>query len=229
MGTVIIGATLALSYAGYFVFHRFVHIQFSDDHKGLAMTTLGIVATINSLLLAFSAVSVWESFGNADEAVAQEANTIAALARDLAVFDTPKAVAARGLLRQYAQTVVDDEWPNMQAGEDSAAAWDMFDDLFRAIAALELNTTKQETWMYEIFARTNELLKERRTRLYTAQSRVPGTLWSVVLIGTALCMLITFVLRPMRFHVAMIGVLSLSIGLWDVRSGETGESTRGVQ
>jgi hypothetical protein len=168
---------------------------------------------VNSLLLAFSAVSVWDSFQDADAAVTEEANTIEALARDLAVFDSPRAREARSQLRQYTQLVVSDEWPSMQRGEASPEAWDLFDDLFRSIGDLEEGSTRQETWMYEVFWRTNELLKQRRTRLYTAQSEVPGTLWAVVLIGTVLCMLTTYVLPPSRFNLAMIASLALSIGL----------------
>jgi hypothetical protein len=73
LGVTIVGATIAVSYAGYFLFHRLVRFQFSESDRGLAMSVLGIVATVNSLLLAFSAVSVWESFRGADAAVTSEA------------------------------------------------------------------------------------------------------------------------------------------------------------
>jgi hypothetical protein len=213
LGVTIVGFIVSASYAGYFLFHRLFPAQFSDDHKGLAMSVLGVVATVNSLLLAFSAVSVWDAYQDADAAVMEEANTVGALARDLAVFATPNAAEARAALRQYAEVVVSDEWQSMQRGQASQKAWDQFDDLFRTVATLETGTTRQETWMQEIFLRTNELLKQRRTRLYSAQSEVPGTLWVVVLIGTTLCMLTTYVLPPTRFHAAMIGALALSIGL----------------
>jgi uncharacterized membrane protein YraQ (UPF0718 family) len=174
---------------------------------------LAVVATINSLLLAFSAVSVWESYGAADQAVVEEANTIGALARDLAVFESPQAVKARTLLRHYAQMVIADEWPSMQQGNADVATWTLFDQTFRSIASLELDTPRHATLMNEIFQRMNELLKQRRTRLYTASSEVPGTLWAVVLIGTALSMATTFVLPPTRFNMLMVGALALSIGL----------------
>src|SRR5205085_11714941 len=113
----------------YFLFHRLLRVQFSDAHKGLAISILGIVATINSLLLAFSAVSVWQSFLDADAAVTSEANKIEALARDLAVFDSPKAREARLALRNYTQIVIDDEWPSMHHGQSSLKAWNSFDDM----------------------------------------------------------------------------------------------------
>ena len=213
MGLTIIGTIVVLTYAGYFLFHRLLRQEFSDNHKSVAMSVLGIVATVNSLLLAFSAVSVWDAFSSADEAVMQEANTIGALARDLAVFESPEAEHARDLLRRYAETVIAEEWPDMQRGEANLQAWNAFDDTFVAMAALDVDTTRHEVLLGEIFQRSKELLQQRRTRLYTAESEVPGTLWAVVLIGTILSLVTTFVLEPTRFHIAMIGMLALSVGL----------------
>ncbi len=213
LGVVVIGVTMLLSYLLYFAFHRFVKVDFDEDNKSVAMAVLGVVATINSLLLAFSAVSVWESYGAAEESVVAEANTLGALSRDLAVFGSPEAEEARRMLRQYSEMVIADEWPSMQRGEGDVKTWTLFDQTFRKIATLDLETTRHETLMYEIFTRTNELLKLRRTRLHTATAEVPGTLWAVVLIGTILSMATTVVLTPTRFNMAMVGALALSIGL----------------
>jgi hypothetical protein len=213
MGVAVVGTIVIVSYALYFAVHALLKPDVTDDHKGIAMAVLAIVATMNSLLLAFSAVSVWDAYGAADEAVVAEATTISALARDLAVFDSAHATKARAMLRQYTQMVITDEWETMHRGEADPATWTYFDAMFREIAALELDTTRRETLMYEVFQRTNELLKERRVRLYSATSEVPGTLWAVVLIGTVLSMATTFVLPPTRFNVTMIGALALSIGL----------------
>ncbi len=213
MGLSIIATVVALSFAGYFVFHRLLSPVFTDDHANLAMTVLGVVATINSLLLAFSAVSVWEAFHGADSAVGEEANTVGALARDLAVYDSAQSRESRRMLREYADIVVKAEWLDMERGQSNAAAWTQFDRLFHSIGALEPDTPRRTALMPEIWTRTNELLKERRGRLYTSESAVPGTLWAVVLVGTALTMMTTFVLPGTRFNLMMIGALALSHGL----------------
>jgi hypothetical protein len=213
MGVAIIGTTMVLSYAGYFAFHRIWRPVFTDDNKSVAMAVLAVIATINSLLLAFSAISVWESFGSADEAVVEEANTVGALARDLAVFDSAESREARRMLREYAEKVVSTEWNDMRRGEANIDVWNSFDRMFLAIGHIEPDTPRRAALMAEIWLRTNELLKERRSRLYTSASEVPGTLWAVVLIGTVLTIAMTFVLPPIRFNLWMIGVLTLSIGL----------------
>jgi len=96
----------------------------------------GGVATINSLLLAFSTVSVWESFDSAEEAVVHEADTIGELARDLAVFDSEASRRARTMLRQYARLVVDEEWTDMRPGGANVDAWRTVDNLFRRARVL---------------------------------------------------------------------------------------------
>jgi len=213
MALTVIGALVGLSYAGYFAFHRWWRPAFTDDQRSVAMTVLGVVATINSLLLAFLAVSVWESFGAAETAVVDEANTIGELARDLAIFDSAESRDARHQLRDYANMVMTIEWRDMQRGQANLQVWNAFDRMFSAIGAIEPDTPRHSALLPEILARTNELLKQRRTRLHTSESAVPVTLWGVVLIGTALTVGTMFVLTRTRFHLWMIGLLSMSIAL----------------
>ena len=213
LGVLVSTGVVALSLAAYAAFRRITRTEFTADDRGLAMSVLGVVATITSLLLAFSAVSVWESFGAAEEAVVHEGDTIGKLARDLAVFDTPESREARELLRRYARVVVDEEWIAMRSGEASAEAWLIADNLFRAIGRMDADTPRHMALLPEIWARVNELVGHRRDRLYTSQAEVPATLWIVVMAGTMMTMLTVFVLPPTRFNVAMVALLAFSLGL----------------
>jgi hypothetical protein len=213
LGICIVGPVLGLSFAGYFLFHRIYRPTFTDDDKFVALTMLGVIATINSLLLAFLAISVWEAFGAAETAVAQEANTIGELGRDLAVFDSRESREARQLLRGYTEKVVNVEWREMAHGDSSAEAWTSFDHMFQSLGRLAPDTPRRVALMPEIWARTNELLKQRRSRLSTTEAAVPGTLWAVVVIGAVLTIAVAFVLMPTRFNLTMLFVLAFSTGL----------------
>src|SRR6266568_7214937 len=123
LGLLICSIWMLIGLAGHFLFHRVCRTPFAEGEKNLAIGLLGVVATVNSLLLAFSAISVWEAYGSADKAVHGEAVTIGALARNLAVFDSAEALKARDLLGDYVRTVVDDEWPVMRKAQRSEVAW----------------------------------------------------------------------------------------------------------
>jgi len=212
-GVLIISAWVTLGVGGHALCHRFVRKPFHDTEKEVAIALLAVVATINSLLLAFSAVSVWEAFVNAQKAVSAESDTIGELASDLAVFNTDASHQARDQLKDYIHAVIEHEWPAMRKGEDDLPTWDAFDNLFRAVGKLRPGTPSETVLMPEIWARTNELIKFRRSRLAASHGEVPGTLWVVVLIGTMLTVMPTFVLPRTRFNRGAIGVLSVSMGL----------------
>jgi hypothetical protein len=158
-------------------------------------------------------VSVWEAFGSADHAVHSEATTISTLGRDLAVFGSVESDQARELLRAYAKTVVAHEWPNMRSGHPSRSLWTAVDSMFRAVGNLQPTGARQAALMPEIWARTNELVKYRRERLYAGEAQVPGTLWTVVTLGTFLTIMATYVFPRTAFNLAAVGVLSGSLGL----------------
>ena len=213
VGLLVSGSAIALSLGAYFLFLRASKTEFTDDDRNRALAVLAVVATINSLLLAFSAVSVWESFGAAEEAVVREADTVGELARDLSVFDSEESRRARTQLREYSRLVIDKEWIDMRTGGASEEAWRAVDNLFRTIGTIEPDTPKRVALLPEMWARTNELLGHRRDRLFMSQAEVPETLWAVVLAGTALTLMTLFVLPPTRFNIAMIGALGFAIGL----------------
>lgn len=185
----------------------------SDADTGLAMALLGVVTTVNSLLLAFSAISVWDAFNTADKAVSAEAGVISQLARDLAVYDTAASRHARSVLTGYATAVVRTEWPAMRAQQESESTWQAFDRIFYAVGQLHPATPREVALMSEIWGRTNELIRFRRDRLEASRAHVPHTLWAIVLFGTLLSLLPACVVPRTRFNRGAIGMLSLSMGL----------------
>jgi hypothetical protein len=210
---VIVGATVTACLAGYALFQWLFGATITEDHRVLASTLLPVVVTVHSLLMAFSAVSVWDAFSAAELAVTNEANAVTALARDLATFGGGPSARARTLLKGYAQIVIDDEWPKMRAGDLSPAAWRQFDELFRAVAQIEPDTPRRATQLSEIWGKTNAMVQYRQERLQASRAIMPPTLWLVVLAGTFLTMVTIFVRPHSRFNVAMIMVVSCSFGL----------------
>jgi hypothetical protein len=213
IGVTVLTAFLALAHAGYFAFHRVCRTPFTDENKSVAIAVLTVVATINSLLLAFAAVSVWEAYREAEAAVVEEAESVSELALDLAIYDSAESREARRMLREYTEMVVKVEWQSMQRGEANVDVWQQFDRLFLVVGTLEPDTPRRSALLPEIWARTNELVKLRRSRLYTSEAKVSGTLWSVILIGTVVSMLTSYVLPRTPFNLWMIGTLAVSFGL----------------
>lgn len=212
-GLLISSSWVLIGLGGHLVFQRLCRVGFAEAERNLAIAMLAVIATITSLLLAFSAISVWESFGSADKAVRGEAITMGALARDLAVYDSAESRQTRDLLRRYAAEVIEQEWPAMRRGQSDDPARVTFDEMFRSAGRIEPHSPREAALMPEIWARTNELIKYRRERLYASEARVPATLWTVVVVATLLTLATTWVLPRTAFNLAAAGLLSCAFGL----------------
>jgi hypothetical protein len=212
-GLIIVGGSLIGTVVAYFVAAKFHGSHLNEQDRSVVLAFVPTIATVQSLLLAFSAISVWDGFSTAQAAVLTEANIVGQMARDLGVFNSPESRNSRALLRAYTRSVVDVEWPAMQVGEHSSASWDAFDTLFRSVAKLEPDTVQREVLLHELWARTNELVQVRRERLASADAEIPGTLWAVVVTGSVLTLGLAFYLPLTRFNGIMVAALAMSLGL----------------
>lgn len=197
----------------YETVHRLWKPLFNDSERGVAMTLLSLVATLNSLLLAFCAVSVWDGYRSADTAVNNEAISLAQLGRDLSVYGTPEALEARERTREYIQSIVDIEWPQMQEDPTRHFHSVRIDRVFRALQRIEPHNAREGVLLAEIWTRTNEVLKFRRERIGSGEACVPGTFWFVIVVGGALSLVPLLVLPANAFNRLAMAFVALSTGM----------------
>ena len=212
-GVLVVGATVAVAGLGHRLWVRIFRVDHAEERRSLAREMLGVTAIPLSLLIAFTVVTVWESYAKAEAAVDVEAAIAGELARDLAVYSTPEATAAREALRNYIRSIIDEEWKSMAEGRNSEATAHKFNAIYRHVALLEPKTPRQEAVLHEIWTRTNELNQHRRGRLDSLDSAVPGPLWAVVIAGTLVTFLLFYVQPAHRFNSAVLAAYAAVMGM----------------
>ncbi|MDY7788555.1 DUF4239 domain-containing protein [Burkholderia ubonensis] len=216
MGSLIVAATLAAALLGYAAFRRVLPARIDAEQRGMIVAMLSAVTTINSLLVAFSAVSVWSSYQAATDTVAAEAACATELSRDLAAFHVAGSGAdgARRALADYLARVVDDEWPQMQQhGRADPRAEAAFDWMFAAINRVTPTDERERVLLAQAMARANEMVKYRQARLQNLESAMPGTLWAVMLVSSSLSLLLLYALPGTRFNVGLVSIWAVTLGL----------------
>ncbi|MGZ2746935.1 bestrophin-like domain [Burkholderia stagnalis] len=216
MGALIVSATLAAALLGYAVFRRIMPGHIDAEQRGMIIAMMSAITTINSLLVAFSAVSVWNSYQAATDTVAAEAACASELAHDLAAFHGAGtgADAARQALAAYLARVADDEWPQMQQharAEPRAEA--AFDRMFAAINHVAPSDERERVLLSEVMARANEMVKYRQSRLQSLDSAMPATLWAVMLLSSSLSLLLLYALPGTRFNIGLVSIWAVTLGL----------------
>lgn len=191
----------------------FKHAPFPDmkDTK-LADAVMGVVASFIGIMLAFSAVQVWQDYGEADRAVAQEAAAISELYRDMAVYGDDTLVP-RASVKGYVHAVLDDEWPRLAHGEPGPKAVAALIQLYRDVATIQPKSPRDTVMYGEIFKKLNEVAQYRRARMISARAALPALFWIVVVIGSCILVGYTFVYPSTLQHSLIIAGLGVSLGL----------------
>jgi hypothetical protein len=213
LGVLVVGLTVVIATGGFVLLHRLYPGERSGEAGGLAVSFIGVVSTFHSLLLAFSAVLVWQDFQDSEKAVAIEASSTADVYRDLEVYGGTIARTAQDLLAQYVTMVVEEEWSAMDEGNGLEKVREKLDEVFRTAASLNPQTPREQVIYAEIFRHINELLDNREERLRDAQSTMPGLFWAIVLIATALLIAYTGILPLSRINTVMVAGVAAAIGL----------------
>ena len=214
MGALIVLATLVASLSGYALFRRYFPVTLDAEQRSMTIAMMAAVTTINSLLVAFSAISVWGAYQAAADIVAAEAACATELAHDLSAFSHPSAAAARRELVTYLEHVVHDEWPSMQQkAEPDARTEAAFDRMFATANRITPGDDRERVLLIEVLARVNEMVKYREKRLQNLDAAMPVTLWGVMLIASSLSLLLLYALPATRFHMALVAVWATTLGL----------------
>jgi hypothetical protein len=179
---VVVLGTVVLSVIGLLLVRRWVAVEVLERHNEVAGFVYAVIGVIYAVLLAFTAVIVWEQFNKAEAAVENEANAVADLYHGAQSFKTEVQQEIEAALRDYVSVVVQKEWSAMARGLSSAEASTAYDRLWHTYRRFEPQSEQEKLWYAQALKGLDDLGDQRTFRLLSSRSKVPAIVW-VVLIG----------------------------------------------
>lgn len=152
-------------------------------HNNLIGWQHSVLGTTYAVILGFMLYAVWTTFGAADLNVDLEANALVSLYRLASALPQQQGVPLRKLARDYADVVVNQEWPEMDRGEVPTEGQDRLRDMWETVASIRSASPAELTAENRALAELSELAQYRRTRILQSTSRMPAVLWAVLIIG----------------------------------------------
>jgi hypothetical protein len=197
------------------IFHRLLPVDLRSAHNDVAGFTIAIVGVIYAVLLAFIAVSAWESHGKAQEVVQIEANMVGNLYVDSVGLPPEVRFPIWRCLRDYTKTVVEVEWPSQHRGQLNLAGWASLITLNSILASFKPLDGSTIALKTELIRVADDLFQARRNRLEAANSGIPAVMWLITLSGGALTIIFSFFfgMPDFRIHIAFSGMLAVSLAL----------------
>ena len=200
----IVGGSIALSIVGTAVAGLF----FSQQLLGLNNVTGGFkymfVAGIYAGFLGFLLFGVFNRYDKVRAAVIEEVSELTTLDRLAIAFPAGTKTTLRDGLKQYAEQVVELEWPLMRARAADPVAMTSFDTLERTYAAVEPITRKQQEVMKFSRKILSGIREKRGVRVLRSLGALHVLLWAVTLAGTAVAIVLPWVLGSPNVNATML-------------------------
>lgn len=215
-----IGLVMALGAAGYgcigvLIVERLVPSELRRRHNEMIGYILAVAGVNYAVLLGFVAVSVWQSFDNAQDVVAREANLVGDLYRDAAGLAEPQATEIHHALHHYIQKVVNEEWPVMATGTSSRAGWGTLVHVSTLLKDYQPKGEMDKIFAAELLHQLNALYDARRSRAMAAESGVQPIVWFILLLCAAMIVGFTclFAMDSRGIHMLLTATFAVGTAL----------------
>jgi hypothetical protein len=192
-----------------------------DRWLGLSFETNDVVGNFLSftglffgILLGLVAVGAWEGYNNADSALNDETANVVALYRNISELPDPYRDKAKSAMRHYIDLVVNTEWPQQRTGRVPSIGGVGLDMLAAVLYAVPIDNAQDELIVGTALTQYNSLAEARRHRLATVDDGLPSSLWTVIILGVLINLVITwlFVIRNRRLDILMNVLVSAALG-----------------
>ena len=217
LAALIVLTFLALSIGGLLFSRRHItkFLVFSREINDAVNYFGSAIAALYSVLLGLIAVASWSNFSSISGLVSKEAATIGVLYRDVGGYPEPLRSELRAEFREYTVFIIEKVWPAQRHGRLLDQPTVMLTQIHEKLMDYEPPTSGKSVMHAETLRKFGDLIDLRRQRVDRVDDGLPTILWVVVVVGGLLTVGISFLfyIQDVRFHVLLLSILSVFIGL----------------
>jgi hypothetical protein len=205
----------SLSLGGLVLVRRSVKLSTLESHHEVAGFILAVVGVLYAVLLAFVVLVTWEQFEDARAAVDREAALIEGLYLTSGALPTG-GLQVQSALRDYAQSVVEQEWPEMEEHHRESRHTDMAQQrVWETLEAARPRGRQQTEFYDEAVTDLLDTAELRRERVLTSGTQLPLPVWVALIAGAVICVGFTyfFGVRSFVAQALMVGALAAMTAL----------------
>jgi hypothetical protein len=205
-------STAVLGLVVYFVSYKLISRYQSDDLKDPTSSLFRVVGLLVSLMLSLAFSEVIAEVRVIRNAIGREAVAISDTFTNLKLFDIERTQAFRTTLVEYAQAVIDDDWPALANDKLGQRAGALKRQLSEALMNLETATPNQEKLRSFIVADIDALSDHRLIRLDAALAKPPVYVY-VIIFGFLVTMACFGAYRPQGPLFVLVSLYTIFVGL----------------
>ena len=196
----------------YLVFYKIISKYSREDLKNPTSSLFRAVGLLVSLMLALAFSEVIIELRTIRTAIQRETVAISDIFGVLKMFDPEKTRDIRNLVIDYAQAVIDDDWPALANDRLGQRAGPLKMQIAESVLNLNPANKNQEKMLSHIIADIDALSDYRVVRLDSALAKPPVFLY-VIIFGFMVTMAFFGIYRPQATLVMLVSLYTLFVGL----------------
>ncbi|MBK1782844.1 bestrophin-like domain [Prauserella cavernicola] len=207
-GAVALGAGIA------FLVRRIGLDEGRPDNNEAAGQVFTIVGGLQAVLVSFVLISLFDGVTQAGEGASTESHSLVAMAWAADALPEPARSEVLGLARDYTDTVIEREWPQLQREQEvDGPGWTQLDELRAAIAGARIDTGDEWEAGRKAEAQTQlvAVYEEREARVAESTDRGLGpVVWFVLGLGSFITVVLSNLFGGTKLMTHMILVTTLA-------------------
>jgi hypothetical protein len=170
---------------------KVLRIRLATAFSEATDNALAVVINFTGLVLAFSLVQATGNYRNLETQVGTEAHNLAQMDRLILRYGDPSNSAIRIALRDYANSIIIDEWPELSKSRGSGRTAELFAPISRGILAIDPPPGRQSLIYAEMLKKVDEIAADRKARLVAAAKlELPLIFWETIVTLLAVLILL---------------------------------------
>ncbi|HTV59682.1 MAG TPA: hypothetical protein VMJ93_12495 [Verrucomicrobiae bacterium] len=208
---VFIVALCVLASLGFLWVLRFVWPSaLRREHNEIIGWQVSVLGTTYAVIMGFMLYAVWTDFTAADINANAEANSLVNVFRLAEGLPEAQRDQIQTLAREYADTMVNGEWPAMHNGQLGEGGHPILQQLWSEAIHVQPANASEQASQGEMLAQISAMSHSRRLRELQSQSKLPTILWVMLIVGGVITTLSSCLFGTDNFKLHMIQVVSLS-------------------
>lgn len=170
-----------------------------------------IVGGLHAVLVAFVLIGLFDNVDTARDNSFQEADSLVAVTWAGDSLPMAQREQIQALATSYANTVINQEWPQMTQGKDvDSTAWDTLNQMKTVIASSTVTAGWQSDQKTNAAAQLFNVYQDRQTRLNEADEGVSAVIWFALGVGSLLSVGLAMLFGGPKEHAHVMIIASLA-------------------
>jgi hypothetical protein len=207
--TVLLCVVLALTFL--LLMHRFWPSSQRREHNEIIGWQVSVLGTTYAVIMGFMLYAVWTEFNSAEMTADSEANSLVNTFRLSEGLAPAERDQIQKLARDYADAMLNDEWPAMNKGTLSLSGHRIMQQLWSTTTHSKPASLAEQTSFNHVLTELTKMTEYRRLRELQSKSKLPSILWTVLIVGGVITTMSSCLFGTDNFKLHAIQVFSLSL------------------